>query len=105
LQSPRRKGVALPSEPSLAQRARLELLASADGAAFDRRYADMLGLSAHRDTLQLFQKAADAATDPDVKAYAAQTLPALQLHLQMATELKTVADSEGNARALHDRQQ
>src|SRR2546423_4317974 len=100
-----KKGVTLPAEPSLAQKAKLELLSSSDGASFDRRYASTWGVSAHRDTVRLFQKAATSAADPDIKAYAAKTLPTLQHHLQMAGELKVVASKEGNAKALHDRKQ
>jgi putative membrane protein len=100
-----KKGVTLPAEPTLAQKARLDLLASADGAAFDRRYADTLGVDAHRDTLRMFQKAATVAADGDIKAWAGKMLPTLQHHLQMATDLKTVAAKEGNARALQDKKQ
>jgi putative membrane protein len=100
-----RRGVDLPTEPSLGQQARLELLASADGAAFDRRYAETFGVSAHRDAVHLYQKAAAGADDAEVKAYAAKTLLSLQHHLQMATELKAVTAKEGNAKALHDQKQ
>ena len=58
-----------------------------------------------RDTVRLFQKAATSAADPDVKAFAGKMLPTLQHHLQMATELKTVAAKVGNAKAPHDRKQ
>jgi len=100
-----RKGVEVPAEPSLAQKARLELLRSADGAAFDRRYADTLGVSAHEDAVRLFQKAATSASDADVKAFASKALPSLKHHLEMALEMKTVAAKEGNAKAPHDRKQ
>jgi putative membrane protein len=70
-----KRGVELPTEPSLGQKARLELLGSADGAAFDRRYAESFGVSAHRDAVRLYQKAAAGADDAEVKAYAARTLP------------------------------
>lgn len=85
------KGVDVPSEPSVAQKAKLKLLSAADGADFDRRYADMLGVKAHEDTVKLFQKAASGARDPEVKAFAAKTLPALKEHLEMARKLKAGA--------------
>ncbi|MFL6665496.1 MAG: DUF4142 domain-containing protein [Rhizobacter sp.] len=99
------KGVELPAEPSVAQKAKLRLLSSSDGAAFDRRYADSIGVGAHEDTVRLFQKAASGASDADVKAWAATTLPTLQHHLEMAREMKSVAAKEGNAKAPHDRKQ
>jgi putative membrane protein len=89
------KGVAVPSEPSVAQKAKIKMLSGAEGASFDKRYADSMGVAAHQDTIKLFQKASTGAADPDVKAYAAKTLPTLQHHLQMAKELKTVTAKDG----------
>jgi len=99
------KGVDLPGEPSLAQTAKIKLLAARDGAGFDRRYADTFGVGAHRDALHLFQKAATAAADPDIKAFAAKALPTLEHHFDMAREMKSVVDKEGNAKAPSDRKQ
>lgn len=82
------KGVEAPTEPSLAQKAKLKLLSAADGVDFDRDYADSLGVKAHEDTIELFQRAATGAKDAEVKAFAAKTLPALKQHLEMAKELK-----------------
>ena len=87
------KGVELPDGPSLMQKAKLKLLEAADGADFDRRYAETMGLAAHRDTIALFQKAAKEARDPEVKAFAAKTLPALQGHLDMAQKLPAAHDA------------
>ncbi len=91
------KGVTVPTQPSMTQRAKLKLLQAMDGASFDRRYADSIGVSAHEDTVKLFRKAADSAQDADIKAFAAKTLPALEHHLKMAQDLKTSVSSEKNA--------
>ncbi|HEX6707275.1 MAG TPA: DUF4142 domain-containing protein [Albitalea sp.] len=99
------KGVTLPTELTVAQKAKLELLSSRDGGSFDRNYANTLGVGAHRDTLRLFQKAAGSSRDADVKAFAAKALPTLQHHFEMAQELKGVVDKEGNAKAAGDRKQ
>jgi putative membrane protein len=99
------KGIQLPARASMGQRAKIDLLSSADGASFDRRYAGSIGVSAHESTIRLFQKAADRAADPDVKAFAAKMLPTLQHHLEMAHELKNVTAKEGNAKARGDRKQ
>lgn len=88
------KGVALPSGPSLVQKAKLKMLSAADGTGFDRRYADSMGVAAHEDTLKLFRKAAADAADPEVKAFAAKTLPTLEQHLKAAKELKQVTGKE-----------
>lgn len=78
------KGVKLPDGPAMAQKAKSKMLAARDGEAFDREYAQEIGVKAHRDTVQLFQKAAQNAQDSEVKAFAQKMLPRLQHHLQMA---------------------
>jgi putative membrane protein len=86
------KGVALPAEPSLRQKARIQLLSGAKGARFDQRFADVMAVAAHRDTVQRFEQAAANATDADVRAFAQATLPTLRNHFKMATELKQSMD-------------
>jgi putative membrane protein len=93
------KGVELPAEPSVAQKAKMKSLHTADGADFDRRYADTLGVAAHEDTVKLFQKASTGAADPQVKAFATKTLPTLQHHLQMAKDMKAATSKEGDVSA------
>jgi putative membrane protein len=99
------KGVRLPIEPSLGQRAKIKLLSAADGGSFDRKYAASMGVKAHEDALRLFQKAANKAADPQVKDFAVKAVPQLQHHLEMATELKGVVDKEGNVKAATDKKQ
>lgn len=91
------KGVQVPTEPSLAQRGKMKLLSAAEGASFDQRYADSMGVTAHQDTIKLFEKASTDAKDPDVKAFAVKMLPTLQHHLQMAQDLKKATGNEGKA--------
>lgn len=99
------KGVDVPKEPSVAQKAKMKMLSAADGANFDKRYADTMGVAAHQDTIRLFQKASTGATDPDVKAFATKTLPALQHHLQMAKEMKAATAKDGDRKAPTDKKQ
>ncbi len=82
-----KKGVELPTEPSSAHKARLKMLSGAEGAEFDRQYAENLGVKAHEDSLKLFQDAAKASQDAEVKAFFASHVPALAEHLKMAKEL------------------
>jgi putative membrane protein len=85
------KGYTPPSEPSVMQKTKLKALSVTSGATFDRMYASQIGVSAHEDAVGLFQKAATDAKDPDIKAFAAKTTPALEHHLEMAKALqKTV---------------
>lgn len=83
------KGVTLPTEPSAVQKSKTKAMEALDGERFDRQYADTMGIKAHEDTVKMFQKAASGAKDPDVKAFAAKTLPALEGHLKMSRELRT----------------
>ena len=82
------KGVELPKEPSMMQKGKLKLLSTADGASFDKKYADEVGVKAHEDTVKLFEQGAAEAKDPQVKAWATKTLPTLKMHLQHAKELQ-----------------
>lgn len=88
------KGVELPDDPSMMQRARLKALSSADGVAFDKRYADSMGVKDHEKAVKMFQKTASNAKDPDVKAFAAKTLPTLEEHLKMARDLHTTTSAK-----------
>jgi putative membrane protein len=90
-----KKGYTPPDEPSLIQRTKLKALSVLDGHSFDKMYASQIGVSAHEDTVQLFQKEAADGKDADVKAWAAQTLPTLQQHLEMAKALQQQVDAEG----------
>lgn len=81
------RGVKVPDGPSLVQKGKLKLLSTADGEDFDRRYAQSMGVEAHRETIELFEKAANHSTDAEIKAFATKTLPKLREHLQMAEKL------------------
>ncbi|MDB5006307.1 MAG: hypothetical protein JWP45_700 [Mucilaginibacter sp.] len=57
-----------------------KMLSQASAADFDRIYVEMM-VADHRATVYLFQTYAIAGKDPDVKAFAQQTLPTLKAHL------------------------
>lgn len=44
-------------------------------------------MAAHKDAIKLFADASQKASAPDIKAFAAKTLPARQHHLEMANTL------------------
>lgn len=92
------KGVEVADKPSIVQRTKVKLLSTSEGDDLSRRYLQQLGVEAHQETIELFKKAAANATDPDVKAFAAKTLPGLQHHLSQARELQAaVGGSSGPA--------
>jgi putative membrane protein len=88
------KRVKVPTEPSVVQRAKIKLLGASSGTNFDKRYADEIGVAAHKDAVALFQKEAADGSDADVKAFAAKTLPGLNHHLEMATTLQASTKAE-----------
>lgn len=86
VQLARVKGINPPTsmdDPHDTQFAQLQAL---HGRAFDRAYLNGQ-VTDHQATLQLFQNEARSGTDPDVKAFAANTVPAIQMHLDMARRL------------------
>jgi len=71
------KGVTLPAEKTDSKQNQLSKLS---GDQFDRRYVAMM-LSDHQKDVAEFEKMSRSASDPDVKSFAAKTLPTLQMHL------------------------
>ena len=88
------KGVKVSDTPSLIKKTEIKVLSERKGTSFDQHYADSIGVKAHEDTIKLFQTEVDKGSDPEVKAWAAKTLPALQHHLEAAQALKTKTDAE-----------
>ena len=81
-----RKNMQVSSELSSSQKSTVDKLAKLSGAEFDKAYmSDMV--SDHETDVKEFQTQADKGNDPDVKAFAAKTLPVLQKHLQMARDV------------------
>jgi putative membrane protein len=72
----------------------LKKLEGASGEEFDKEYSKAQ-LGAHKEAVQLFEKASSSAQDPDLKAWAAKTLPKLKEHLDMAKQLPANAGSSG----------
>jgi putative membrane protein len=95
------KGVKVPEDPSAMQKAKIAVMGKLTGQNFDKQYANIVGVHAHEDTVKLFRKASTNAKDPDVKAFATKTLPALEHHLEMAKALKATTDAtKGNTAAM-----
>lgn len=88
------KNVEPPTEPGMAQRAKIAVLEKLEGGTFDKQYVRMIGVAAHKDAVKLFRKNASEAKDPDVKDFAAKTLPNLEHHLAMANALKIKMDAK-----------
>ncbi|MDB5665758.1 DUF4142 domain-containing protein [Cypionkella sp.] len=59
----------------------IALLEKAEGSEFDMLYTDMQA-GAHAEAVSLFSNFASNGTDPELKAFAAETLPTLEAHKQ-----------------------
>jgi putative membrane protein len=81
------KGFTLPTDVSADQKATADKLSQKSGKDFDKTYADTMADDHEKDVAE-FDKASKNAQDPDLKAWAAKTLPVIQDHLKMAKEMK-----------------
>lgn len=80
------KGMKLVAEPSTEQQKLSDELSSLQGAAFDRRFMSAM-VEDHQKDVSKFQQQASEQQDPDVAAFARETLPVLKEHLQAATDI------------------
>lgn len=80
-----RKKLEVEDDASLTDKAKASLLDLRD-ASFDPAYANNQ-VAAHEKAVELFTRAADNLTDPDLQAFARTQLPTLKHHLEMARAL------------------
>lgn len=80
------KKVTLPPEILPQAKQTKEKLAKLKGAEFDRAYVKAM-VEMHEKDVAAFEAVAKTATDADVKAFAAETVPTLKHHLQMIRDL------------------
>ena len=76
-----KKGVTLPAQMDPAHQAKIEELRGKVGAEFDRSYIEAM-VEAHEKDVAEFERQSTSASDPEVKAFAAKTLPVLKKHLE-----------------------
>jgi putative membrane protein len=84
------KGISLPSSSSVGQmadKAKLEVLS---GDTFDKSYIKGQ-ISAHQDTIALFQKEIASGQDPEAKSFATKTLPTVRAHLKAINSVAAAA--------------
>ena len=88
------KKITLPADIGPKEKALRDRLTKLSGAAFDRAYMQAM-LADHRQDVAEFRKEANSGKDPDVKAFAAKTLPTLEEHLKMAQQTTTAVGTSG----------
>ena len=81
-----KKSVMLPDAVTEQQKTMLQHLSSLKGSEFDSAFKQH-AVENHQKSVDKFKATSEKAKDADIKAFAAKTLPALQLHLALAKQL------------------
>ena len=93
------KNITLPAALSQESQKDVDRLSKLSGSEFDKEYMAFM-VEDHEDDVEEFKKASEACKDPELKAFAAKTLPVLQGHLDMAKQTKDAVDKMGNRSSL-----
>jgi len=88
------KSITLPTEIDAKDKATHDRLAKLSGPAFDRAYMQHM-ITDHRAVVAEFKKESMSAKDPDVKAWAAKTLPTIEEHLKLAQDATKAVGTSG----------
>jgi putative membrane protein len=94
MQIAEQKGIELPQEMSEKAQQTHDELEQKSGQAFDQAYMDEM-VSDHEKDIEAFEQYVQAAQDPDLRAFAEQTLPTLREHLELAHQTQKVAAAAG----------
>lgn len=84
-------GATMPQAMMAIHREMLENLSGKTGTEFDEDYMDAME-TAHKMDILMFEAKNNNATDPNLKAYAAKTLPILETHRKSATDIEDTVD-------------
>lgn len=74
----------------------VERLSKLSGHEFDKEYIDMM-VKDHKDAVDALQDQAENADHADVKTWAAETLPRIKHHLEMAQQLQQQLENSDTA--------
>jgi putative membrane protein len=77
------KGVTVPQTVDAKSQKEIDRLSKLSGSDFDREFTRHMERD-HRKDISEFRREASRGQDTDVKAFASQTIPVLEQHLQMA---------------------
>jgi putative membrane protein len=90
----RQKNITIPSQLDAKHKATTDKFSRMSGAEFDRAYMQNM-LQDHRKDVNDFRKESQSGKDPDVKAWAAKTLPTLEEHLKLAQDANKAVGTSG----------
>jgi putative membrane protein len=96
------KGIAPPDKPNAEQQKDAAKLEKLSAGAFDRAYMDQMVVD-HKKTIARFEGEAKSGKDPELKAFAAKTLPTLTDHLKMAEQTRSASRGTGGGAATASR--
>ena len=82
-----RMNVTLPDSVMPKQHTELESLRKTQAKNFDKQYMDMM-VKDHKEAVGLFQKGSQNLDNTDLKTWASNTLPKLQMHLDSAQAIQ-----------------
>ena len=88
------KNIDLPPSLDAKHKATMDRLSKLSGDAFDRAYMSEM-VKDHRKDVNEFRNEAKSGKDPDVKAWAAKTLPTLEEHLKLAQDANKAVGTSG----------
>lgn len=77
------KNITLPTDLDAKHKAVRDRLTKLSGEGFDRAYMQEM-VSGHRQAVMKFRTAAKSGKDPEIKEWAAKTLPTIEEHLKQA---------------------
>lgn len=77
------KSISLPTSETENSKEVYKKLSGKSGNDFGKEYSSMM-VNGHKKAIELFEKASTECSDPDIKAWAAATLPILRTHLDQA---------------------
>lgn len=80
------KNITPPTSLNSKDQATYRSLSAKTGAEFDKAYITAM-IKDHNEDIAEFRHQANSGTDPDIKAWAAKTLPTLEEHLKMAQDI------------------
>ncbi len=88
------KNIDLPTAPDAKSQSLMDRLSKLSGDAFDRAYMQEM-VKDHRKDVNEFRDYAKSGKDPDIKAWAAKTLPTLEEHLKLAQDANKAVGTSG----------
>lgn len=88
-----KKGIKLPASLGDDQKKVYDAVLTEKGLKLDQKYVSEM-VDDHEEDIKEFTEASTKAGDPEVKAFAAKTLPVLQMHLAMVKKIQPVVDAK-----------